>query len=208
MLQNITKFRMLIYILLAGLIPILFAFIGFMSKKGDVDALQESLLDLREMALLKEKRQAGNMAVRSHFREADHFYIDKHLETMTFLEPEVAGLEKLLENKNIADDETIRKRLEALTGTGNSLAFSEGVVQSTPYFQETTETLVHPVEINSDDLKKILARVEGLQISSFSPGPNRPQLIILDFKLDRKSITEKYEVFLLNLKLLKREFIQ
>src|SRR5262249_902807 len=139
--------------------------------------------------------------------DADHFYIDKHLETLSFLQPEIEGLQKALSNKNFPDDENIKKRLEFLTGPSKNMVFTEGVVQSTPQFQEVTESLVHPVEVNEDDLRTILARIEGTQIGSEAPSPNRPQLIILDFKLERKSVTEKNQVFVLNLKLLKREFL-
>ena len=178
-----------------------------MSKQNHLNDLKYNLEQLEQTALLRERKQAVNMAVRNHYRDADHFYIDKYLETLVFLEPEAESLQKIITDKNFPDDELVKKRLEMLTGPGNSLAFSEGIVQSTPIFQETTETLVHPVEVNGADLQKILTKIEGVDIGEHTASPNRPQLIILDFKLDRKNITEKNEVFVLNLKLLKREFL-
>ena len=80
-------------------------------------------------------------------------------------------------------------------------------MQSTPLFQEVTETLVHPIEVNLDDLTNLLAKIEGKEIGPYTPGPGRPQLLILDFKIEKKSITDKKEVYQLNLKLLKREFL-
>ncbi|MBA3958084.1 MAG: hypothetical protein H0X51_06805 [Parachlamydiaceae bacterium] len=207
MFDNIPKSRALLYLVLAGLLPIVAALLFFFSAQSDIDKIQSTLSDMQEGALLKEKKQAINLAVRNHYRDADHFYIDKYLETLTFLEPEIESLQKLLTNKNLADDEAIKKRLEYLNGPSNSLVFSEGVVQSTPIYQETTETLVHPVEINGNDLQKILARIEGIDVGSNTPSPERPQLMILDLKLDRKAHSEKNEVFILNLKLLKREYL-
>ncbi len=207
MFQNIPKERTFLYLILLGLLPLIFSLIYFQTKQGEVSSLAASIDDLKNMALIREKKQATNMAVISHYHDADHFYIDKYLETLTFLEPEVEGLHKTLSNKNVADDEVIKKRLEFLTGSGNMMSFSEGVVQSTPFFQETTETLVHPVEVNLQDVQKILAKVEGVTIGEYQPSPNRPQLLILDFKLERKPINERNEVFQLNLKLLKREFL-
>lgn len=206
MFTLIPKTRLFLYMLLAGLLPIVFVFCYVVMQHNQVATILSDLQELRERAFLREKKQATNMAVRSHYRDADHFYIDKNLETLTFLEPEVEGLQKLLVSNNVADDETIKKRLEFLTSSGNNMVFSEGIVQSSPLMQETTETLVHPVEMNNADLQKVLAKVEGIEFESFTPGPSRPQLIVLDFKLDRKSLTEKSEVFVLNLKLLKREF--
>lgn len=207
MLKNIPKNRLLIYLLCGGVIPIVFVLFILFSHQSELNEAFGTLQQIQEAAFTREKKQATNMAVRSHFKDADHFYIDKQLETLSFLEPEVESLQKILQGKTFIDDELVRKRLDLLTGTGNSMVFSEGVVESTPFFQETTETLVHPVEVNGKDLQKILSRIEGIEIGEYTPSPNRPQLIILDFKLDRKASNEKNEVFLLNLKLLKREFL-
>jgi hypothetical protein len=207
MFDFIPQKRAFYYLLVLGLIPICFSLFNYFSNQSRISTLQSSLENLQQLALLREKKQAANMAIRNHYRDADHFYIDKYLETLIFLEPEIESLQKILSNKNVADDEQIKKRLEYLTGPGNSFAFSEGIVQSSPFFQETTETLIHPVEINVQDLQKVLSRIEGLTIGPYAPSPNRPQLLVLDFKLDRKSISDKNEAYQLNLKLLKREFL-
>lgn len=207
MLKNIPLSRAVLYILCAGLLPLAFVFFLFTSQKGQIEELQNSLENIQHQAYVKEKKQALNLAVRHHFSEADHFYIDKHLETLMFLEPEIDQLQKIIQDKNFADDERIKKRLEFLTNQSNSLSFSEGVVQTFPYFQETTETLVHPVEVNSADIQAILARIEGVKIGEFAPGPFRPQLLITEFKIDKKAMNDENEIYLLNLKLLKREFL-
>jgi hypothetical protein len=207
MLKNIPQNRALLYLLILGLLPIAVALFNFTTERSSISELRSNVADMQQMALIQEKKQATNLAVRNHYRDADHFYIDKYLETLTFLEPEVESLQKILANKNFAEDETAKKRLEFLTGPGNSMSYTEGVVQTGPFFQETTETLVHPVEINTSDLQKILARIEGVEIGTYAPSPHRPQLIILDLKMDRKNLSENNEVFSLNLKLLKREFL-
>ncbi len=207
MFANIPQSRLLLYAMLLGLIPLLLAAGNFMHQQNKISTVENQLLLIGDMAATQKKRQAVNIAVRNNFRDADHFYIDKHLETLDFLEPEIESLQKVLDNKNFADDENIKKRLDFLTGPQNDLIFTEGVVQSTPIFQETTETLVHPVEVNVDDIRALLAKIEGIEIGKEGPNPNRPELIILDFKIEKKRVTEKNEVFLLNLKLLKREFL-
>lgn len=206
MLKNIPRNRLLIYGLLLGLLPLIFVIMNFYSQANRLDDLEVMIHSLEDKAMMREKKQAINMAVIDHYREADHFYIDKNLETLTFLDPEIENLQKLVNNKNTAFDDTIKKRLDFLT-KDNKLIFTEGVVQSSPQFQETTETLVHSVEVNMDDVLKILSRIEGVTIGPFSPPSNPPQLIILDFKIERKGVSEKNEVYNLNLKLLKREFV-
>lgn len=207
MLKNIPLSRAILYLLCLGTLPFIFVVVMFLSQKNELEEFQDSLEAIQHQTMIKEKKQAINMAVRQHFRDADHFYIDKHLETLVFLEPEIEQLQKIVQDKNFADDDRIKKRLELLTGQGNALVFSEGIVQSFPLFQETSETLIHPVEVNPSDIQKILARIEGVKMGEYRPGPHRPQLIITEFKLDKKKVNEKNEVYLLNLKLIKREFL-
>lgn len=207
MLHQIPQNRALLYFLLIGTLPLLMMIFFFMVNKNELDDLATSIQSSQHQAFLKEKKEASNVAIRQQFRDVDHFYIDKYLETLVFLESEMESLQQILKDKNFLDDDKVRRRLEMLSGSKNSLVFSEGVVQKTPYFQETMETLVAPVEVNIEDLKKILSRIEGVEIGPYTPAPNRPQLIITDLKLEKKKTVDNNEVFQLNLKLIKREFI-
>lgn len=207
MFKNVPLNRLFLYAILLGLIPFFLVILHFFSQKRSLEEIQDKLSYIESQAFLKEKKQATNLAVRQHFREVDHFYIDKCLETLVFLEPEIELLQKTVQDKNFADDEIVKKRLEFLTSPANSMNFTEGAVQSLPLFQETVESLIHPVEVNVSDLQKILSRVEGVKVGPYEPCPNRPQLLVTEFKLDKKKHSEKNEVYLLNLKLLKREFL-
>lgn len=207
MFDSIPFNRALLYAMLLCLLPLVFVGIHFFSESQQINRIHHKIENVQLQALQHEKKQAVNLAVINHFKEADHFYIDKYLEVLNFLEPEIDALQKIVQHKNFTDDEMIKKRLELLTGSGNALRFSEGVVQTHPQFQETTETLIHPVEVNLQDIQKILALVEGVPIGNFKPAENRPQLLVLDFRLEKKKAIDKNEVFLLNLKLLKREFL-
>lgn len=204
---NIPQQRLLLYIVLAGLLPILGGAFYLNSQLKSLNALSNQISYVEQLAATKENKQGLNQTVRSHYKDADHFYIDKSLENVCFLQPEGESLKKVMQNKNFPEDENIKKRLGTICGPENALVFTEGVVQSTPIFQETTETLAHPVEIDVTDLRRLLARIEGTPIGEEAPAANRPQLIILDFKIDKKQVSERNDVFILNLKLLKREFL-
>ncbi len=86
-----------------------------------------------------------------------------------------------------------------MTGPANRIQFTEGASQNGEGFVETIEIMSHPVEIDDQDLKEILNRIEGIR-------PGKPQLIISDFKLVRKALSGGNEVFETHLKLLKREY--
>lgn len=206
-MKNIPQQRLILYILILGLLPLFFVASQVWSKMNAFEETQATVRMIYSKALVLEKKQTANLSVKNHYREADHFYIDKHLETLSFLNPEVESLQKIASSQSFMDDDVVKKRLEFLTGPANTLIFTEGVVQSYAFFQETMESLVHPVEVNAQDLQKILVLIEGVEIPPFKPTPNRPQLLITDIKLDKKSLQDKNEVYTLNLKLLKREFL-
>jgi hypothetical protein len=197
--------KQILYIFLLGSLPIILVALYLFFKESEIKQLQESLELTKQNALLREKKQAVNMSLKEHYKDADHFYIDKQLESLTFLEPETEVLQKIANQSHLIVDENVKKRLEFLTHE-NNFVFSEGGVQNFPYFRETQETLVHPVEIDVNDLQKVLAKIEGVDLSSYTSGPSRPQLIITDFKLERKNVHEKNEVFVLDLKFIKREY--
>jgi len=207
MLGQIPVERAITYFILLGIVPIALVFVYLISEKNQLDELGSTIELIEEAVLMKDHKQSSNLAIRQLFKDADHFYIDKHLETLVFLDNEIEMLQKLSEDPNFAIDDKIKRRLEFLTGASNNMSFSEGVVHSFPFFQETMETQTHPVEINSVDLKRILARIEGVSIGPHHPGPNRPQLMITEFKLDKKEVMDNHEIFQLHLNVLKREFL-
>jgi len=206
MLSHIPKTRLILYLMIAGLLPLVFVAANFITKKRAVEELEQTLHHTQQLAYNQESKQAVNLAVQEHYKNSDHFYIDKHLETLSFLEPEVETLQQLVNDEYFSGGDQVKNRLDVLTASGNTLLFSEGNVQAYPSFQEITAGLVHPVEVNVANLKEILSLVEGEEIALFKPGPNRPQLIILDLKLNKKNSYGNNETFLLNMKLLKREF--
>ena len=207
MLSQVPQSRLLTYLLLLGLLPLAFILFELSGERAQLRNLGDVIEDIESATLLHQRRQAINLAVEQQYRDADHFYIDKQLETLTFLAPELKALQAIVDNKNFAGDLKIKQRLDQLSRPSNRLVFTEGVVHSYPLYQETTETLANPVEVNVDDIQNILARVEGVAVGSYTPPPQRPQLIVIDFRFDKKKYEDHNEVYNLNMKLLKREFL-
>lgn len=204
-LNQIPQSRLIAYILLLGLLPIIFVIFQFYFTSYEVASLDDDLQMTIERAIVKEKRQENNKAVIDHYQNADRFYIDKYIESIQLLQPEIEALGKISRQNNFIENEAVTNRLRELKGN-NKLVFAEGVVQTNPSFTETPETLVKPVEVDLNDLQNILAKIEGIDMGPYQPGPNPPQLLITEFKLEKKTAGEDNEVFSLNLKLLKREF--
>src|SRR5690349_16319371 len=108
MFSNIPPKRLLIYLMAAGLLPVMAAWFLFSSSLNQINNVSSYVANLQDRAFVRENKQYTNMAVRSHFSDADHFYIDKNLETLTFLEPEIESLKGMLNNPNFPDDENIK----------------------------------------------------------------------------------------------------
>ena len=203
--SSIPQSRLIFYAILLGTLPILLAAFQLFTVSTEVNSLGQDVVSTYESALIKEKKQATNKAVIDHYKNADRFYIDKNIESIQLLKPEIDALEKISRQNNFIENEAVTNRLNTLKDN-NKLVFAEGVVQATPYFTETPETLVRPVEVDLNDLQNILAKIEGIDMGPYKPGPNPPQLLITDFKIEKKTAGDDNEVFSLNLKLLKREF--
>lgn len=216
MFSGIPQQRLLFYLLLLGVVPLALAWLSSSRTINGVNTTASRLQLLHEKAVLADSREASNKAVMQHFSQADHHYIDKFIEALPLLESEIESLEALLQGDEVAVDERLSTRLQSLKAD-NRLVFTEGNVVSYATFQETLETLSHPVEVDVDDIASLLSRVEGTTLDSYKPGPGRPQLIITKFHIDRQGSPQDSkgkpnshggnEAFLLNMQLLKREYL-
>ncbi len=193
------------YLLVFGVIPtfILFYILvyHYLSEESFFMSVENQIERVHLTAELKEKKQSLNNCVRNYFCAADHYYIDQELETLTLLNQEREALEKLISSSTFTGNAAIETRYGFLTSETNRLLFNEGSMQSGEGFQETVEILSHPVEVTAEDLQEILSKIERKK-------EGQPQLIITDFKLEKKKSGLGNEAFGLNMKLLKREFLE
>jgi len=203
-IDSISAKRLFFYLSVLLLFPIVLIIQHFSSAATEIENIEEMLSLLEGEILNKEKKQAENKAVRALYKDSDHFYIDKYLEPLPLLQKEISSIETLFE-KPVPLSEPLKKRYDHLTNQ-NAIRFVEGQVKSYPTFQETIETLSHPVEVDLDDLKTLLTLIEGSNLSSTVP-EGRPHLLITDLKLDKKEGLNNREHFQLSLKLLKREYL-
>jgi hypothetical protein len=199
--------RKALYLLILGLLPLFFVVLQFYSRHSYQSNLSIALDDALESAEVKEKREFSNTQVKKLFSEVDHFYIDKEIEKIALLKKETERLQKLMKGGYHPDEDEIKKQYQFLTGPQNKLSFTEGSIKSYKGFQETMESLSHPVEVNLDDLQNILGKVEGVSFSGEEVPQNRPHLIITECKLERKK-GPAHDVFTLDLKVLKREYLK
>jgi hypothetical protein len=181
----------------------LFLFLFQMQKFNQIEGEMERI---HAKTLHTEEIQRKESSLLASLKNPDPHYLDKNVETLTFLLPEVKKLETIqLENP---EEESIGKRLQFLKEGGNRLTFAEEQIRSNELFRELEEKQQHPVEMNEEDLKKLLCLIEGVTIWPYGPKEGRPQLIIKDFRLSKKELPSQEKVFVVSIQLIKRENLE
>ncbi len=192
--------RLVLYLTLLSLLPLMLVVYYFVSERHQIQELRDKITQVRVLAVQKEQKQAFNRLIRKQFANADPLYLDQQIEVLSLLKKEKEALDRLFQSKTFTGNEAAENRYHFLTGEGNRLQFSQASVQNAEGIQETMEILSHPVEVDGADIKEMLLRIETKR-------PRQPQLIVSDFKLVKKKPAQRSEVFELHLKLLKREFL-
>lgn len=168
--------------------------------EGAVDRL------IIRMESFKESQKDRNAFI-SRYEDVDYYYIDHVLESMVFLKPEVEALKLVYSHPAFQICENIKNRLEKLTRGENRMIFAEGNREVKNGIEEVELSQSRPIEINTNDLKMILAAVEGVKIGKEFPPKGRPQLIVKGFHLNKKKLAER-ETYLLEMQLIKRGYLK
>src|SRR5262249_4321732 len=150
-MQWISRERMVVYILLIGLAPLLFASMHLFAKKRAQERLEISLDEALLLAKQKNAKEAKNKQTRQLYAKIDNYYIDKQLETVPLLQQESAALNKILLHGFHQEEEKLRKRAQFLKEQ-NKIVCNEGSIKTYATFKETVESFSHPVEVDSSDV--------------------------------------------------------
>lgn len=193
------------YWLLLCLAPLPF-FYSLFHYSANIAHLRE--LDERIELVHTKKEQSEAVQKRQHsvlssLAQSDPYYIDKNLESLTFLESEMKKMEALCAETHV--DEAISKRLHFLKEGSNRLLFAEEKIRTKDSLREVSERQQQPVEINEEDLKKLLCLIEGVTIWPYGPKEGRPQLVLQNFQLDKKRYSPQDQVFHIQMNIIKRE---
>lgn len=202
-MKKIPLFWTLIF---AAPLPLVLCAFHYLSQFQKLEELESEIERIHIKTAHVEETRAKESAVLASLKNPDPQYLDKQLETLTFLLPEIKKLETL--QTDLPDDEQVAKRVQFLKEGGNRLLFSEEQIRTHESFRETEEKQQHTIEINEEDLKKLLCLIEGVTIWPYGPKEGRPQLIITDFKLQKIERPTQEKVYAVSLQLLKRENVE
>ncbi len=193
-------------VLVAAPVPFLIFLFNFFFGLQKLEQLEKEMERIHTKMVVMQESQKKESILLSALKNPDPHYLDKHVETLTFLLPEIKKLETIqLEGP---EEEQIAKRLQQLKDGGNRLRFSEEQIRANELFRETEEKQQQPIELNEEDLKQLLCLIEGVTIWPYGPKEGRSQLIIQDFKLARKELLPNEKVYVVTMQLIKRENLE
>lgn len=196
------------FFLLLILTPLLFAGVFLVYEKVRLQELEERFAAASRKQWLADLRKKQKTAFLHRYSNADPYFLDKKIESFSFLEKEKEKLEELLKHPAFSGSCAIQNHLIDLQN--NTLSFAEEEIHSSTVVCETEEKQKKPVFMNESDLKQILFLIED--VSDKATGEevlfsiSRPQLVIKNFKLQKQKGPFQTEYMQVEMDLLKREF--
>ena len=184
-------------------LPVFYFLLNWYLNVGIWNKLDQRMENIHAKKMHYEEIQKKQHSVINSLSQSNPTYIDQYLETLTFLEPEIKKMETLFADNSV--DEATNRRLQFLKSGSNRLLFTEEKIRSKEKIREVVERQQHPVEMDEEDLKRLLCVTEGITIWPYGPKEGRPQLIVQDFQLQKKHLPSNDNVFVVQMQLLKRE---
>jgi hypothetical protein len=199
--QSIPTNRIVLYSIIASLLPVFFAILWAQSSISAAETNRATLLDIGEKLQKKSAAQDKNRQILLQFRGKDPLFLHRRIEPMPLLSTETSILRSRLARSALPDDIQLEKRLNSLSSE-NSFCFVEGSTDVAPMYKETIENQNKTVEVNTQDLVEILTILESQDEKDDS---QKPHLIISEARIERKKGFFQ-ETWALMLKVLRREY--
>jgi hypothetical protein len=179
----------------------LFFISQIINEMEELESRFRSALAKEKLALERKERKERFL---NRYSNANPYFLDEQIESLTFLEEEKQKLTSLSLHPAIPESQEIKNRLTFLDQ--NRLLFREGKIESSTQLKETEERQQQPVEIDEADLKKLLSLIEDIPIESHQPVEGTPQILVKEFRLKKQEAPFHREIFEIEMNLLKREF--
>ncbi|MBM3183745.1 MAG: hypothetical protein FJZ64_00365 [Chlamydiae bacterium] len=193
------------YLLL--LLPLFFAGGYWFYKSSALQEIENRCLEIieKEKSSLDRKKRKERFLHR--YAHADPFFLDKQIESLPFLQNERSRIKALMNHPASVNKNELSERFQFIESQKNRLMFTEGKISSAASLKETEEKQRFPVQMDANDLEKVLAMIEDIKVGNYEPLKEGPQFIITDFKLVKKETPLHFDTYEVEMDLIKREWI-
>jgi len=198
--QIINTKKGFLIILFISILPSFFVFSLFFFKIKHFNQNEASLNVIYKQAKKIKNLRILKSSFIENYKNTTPYFINKALESLSFKNKEKKELKKILKQPSFDSLKKLKNRLTFLE-TENKLFFKRQEIYSNAFIKETEEKQSYEVELDKEDIEKILSIIENVQISNNSE-TRMPQLIIKDFLLEKTNRGS----FLLKMNLIQREF--
>jgi hypothetical protein len=123
------------------------------------------------------------------------------------LQKELSAIQAMIDHPALSNKGILQERKAFLESETNRLAFTEENIRSTTKIKETEEKQRRPIQLDEQDLHRLLSSIEDISVGQFDPIPKMPQLLIRDMKIKKIENPFHSEVYEVEMELLKREWI-
>ncbi len=184
--------------------PILGALFFLMQKSAllqDLEVRFGKAARIERLAMEKKGRKE-----RFLFRHsgADPYFLDRKIESFPLLQKEKKQCDALLNHPALPERGAFQERLAFINE--NRLSFKEEKIETSDEMKEVKEHQRLPVQMDETDLKEILTLIEDLPREEGVKENHLPHLLITDFRLKKINSPLYFDVFEVEMDLIKREF--
>ncbi len=200
-----SRMRPVFFFVLAAF-PLLGAVLFLYLEYSQLQDLQQRFAKAARKEKLSFERKERRERFLHRYSQADPYFLDQKIEAFAFLQKEKQHLDALLYHPAFPNHQAFRDRLAFIED--NRLTFIEENIHNSSQIKEVDEKQRSPVQMDENDLQKILSLLEDVPVGPYVPSPNSPQILIKDFRLKKQETSLQTEVFEVEMDLLKREFLK
>jgi hypothetical protein len=190
-------------IIILLLIPFFFITSSIHRKYQELIKAEERIESLeikaRKTALIRSR---ASFFIKQ-LQAADKEFVKHHIESMTFLDKERKAIEVFFKTPIMKESFSLLDRKKQLEE--NKISLEQVSCVEKEKIQEKVYNLKTPIEIDINDLQRLLNNIENPS-AVFSK--ERPQLIFQTFTLRRKKLSQSYELFECDFKLIERNLTE
>ena len=187
-------------------LPLLSATLFLFLEKGSLHELEGRFAAAARKEKIAFERKSRKERFIQRYSHADPYFIDQQIESFPLLMAEKERLESLLHHPAFPESAVLKERLQFLNG--NRLAFAEENIKSSSQLKEVEEKQRHAVQMDEQDIQKILSLIEDVPIGPYLPSSRSPQILIKEFRLKKQETPLQTQVWEAEMDLFKREFTQ